>query len=241
MNASHSPPDIAARFDYTLVKATTTEKAIRDLCSEALRHGFYSICVNPVWVPLCSRIMKGTIEAGPSSHSSKLSTVVGFPLGATSPIVKATETRLAVEQGAVEIDMVIDIGAAKAGNWDLVEADIAGVVAASEEAGRITGREILVKAIIETCYLTDPEKVKACEAAARAGACFVQTSTGFGTGGATVEDVRLIKRSVAGSGLLVKASGGIRSLADTLAMFEAGADRIGASAGVAILGELNRL
>jgi deoxyribose-phosphate aldolase len=156
-------------------------------------------------------------------------TVIGFPLGANASETKAAEAALAVRQGADEVDMVINLGAAKAGDWKLVEDDIRQVVKASGKA--------TVKVIIETCYLTDAEKVKACEAAARAGAHFVKTSTGFGTGGATADDVRIMKKTV-GDKLKVKASGGIRSYHDAIQMLDAGADRLGASSGVAIVSEL---
>jgi deoxyribose-phosphate aldolase len=177
--------------------------------------------VNPVWVPLCAQELAGS--------EVLVCTVIGFPLGANSPEIKAAEARLAVSQGADEVDMVLNLGAAKAGDWKAVEEDILGVVKAAGKG--------LVKVIIETCYLTDDEKVKACEAAARAGARFVKTSTGFGTGGATVEDIRLMRKTI-GDQLRVKASGGVRTCQDALAMLEAGADRIGASSGIAIVNEL---
>lgn len=225
MSSLYTRGQIAACIDHTLLKATATAKAVEELCMEAKKHGFFSVCINPVWVSLASSLLAGSQVA--------VCTVVGFPLGANASASKAAETSLAVREGAVEIDMVINIGAAKAGDWTSVESDIRAVV----EAAR-ANPSVLVKVIIETCYLSDSEKVKACEAAIRAGARFVKTSTGFGTGGATVEDVRLMKKTVESAGLLVKASGGIRSLSDTIAMIEAGADRIGASAGIAILSEL---
>lgn len=225
MSSPYTRGQIAACIDHTLLKATATAKAVEELCTEAKKHGFFSVCINPVWVSLASSLLAGSQVA--------VCTVVGFPLGANASASKAAETSLAVREGAVEIDMVINIGAAKAGDWTSVESDIRAVV----EAAR-ANPSVLVKVIIETCYLSDSEKVKACEAAMRAGARFVKTSTGFGTGGATVEDVRLMKKTVESAGLLVKASGGIRSLSDIIAMMEAGADRIGASAGVAILSEL---
>lgn len=212
---------IARTIDHTLLKAIATEQQVRELCVEAKANGFASVCVNPCWVPLCAREL--------SNSKVLVCTVIGFPLGANVPETKAAEAALAVKQGADEVDMVINIGAAKAGDWKLVEDDIRQVVKA---AGKAT-----VKVIIETCYLTDAEKVKACEASARAGAHFVKTSTGFGTGGASADDVRLMKRAV-GDGLKVKASGGIRSYHDAIQMLEAGADRLGASSGVAIVSEL---
>ncbi|HUW42104.1 MAG TPA: deoxyribose-phosphate aldolase [Rectinemataceae bacterium] len=212
---------LAKTIDHTLLKAIATEQVVRELCAEARKNNFASVCVNPVWVPLCSRELAGS--------QVMVCTVVGFPLGANASEIKAAEAKLAVSQGAKEIDMVINLGAAKAGDWKIVEEDIRAVVKA---VGSVT-----VKVIIETCYLSDAEKVKACEAAARAGARFVKTSTGFGTGGATVEDVRLMKKTV-GDKLLVKAAGGIRTYHDALLLLDAGADRIGASSGVIIVSEL---
>lgn len=212
---------LARTIDHTLLKAAGTESQVKELCREARTFGFASVCVNPVWVPLCARELAGS--------EVLVCTVIGFPLGANRSETKAEEARLAVAQGAREVDMVIHLGAAKAGDWAAVEADIRAVVAA---AGGAT-----VKVIIETCELTDEEKVGACQAAMRAGAHFVKTSTGFGKGGATVEDIRLMRKTV-GSRLQVKASGGVRTCQDALAMLEAGADRIGASSGAAIVGAL---
>ncbi|MDP2791965.1 MAG: deoxyribose-phosphate aldolase [Rectinemataceae bacterium] len=217
---------IAATIDHTLLKAVGTEKAVRDLCAEARQFGFASVCVNPCWVPVCASRLAGS--------TVMVCTVIGFPLGANTSAIKAEEARMATAQGAREVDMVINLGAAKAGNWDVVESDIRAVV----EAATAVCADVTIKVIIETCYLTDAEKVKACEAAVRAKAHFVKTSTGFGTGGATVEDVRLMKKTVAAAGLKVKASGGIRTLSDAVAMLEAGADRIGASSGVTIVNEI---
>lgn len=221
MTTEWTKASIARTIDHTLLKAIATEQQVHELCVEAKANGFASVCVNPVWVPLCAREL--------ASSKVLVCTVIGFPLGANATETKAFEAGLAVKQGADEVDMVINLGAAKAGDWKAVEEDIRGVVKA---AGKAT-----VKVIIETCYLTDAEKVKACEAAARAGAHFVKTSTGFGTGGATPDDVRLMKKTV-GDKLLVKASGGIRSYHDAIKMLEAGADRLGASSGVAIVSEL---
>jgi deoxyribose-phosphate aldolase len=212
---------LAKTIDHTLLKAVGTAAQVRILCTEARTFGFASVCVNPVWVPLCAQELAGS--------EVLVCTVIGFPLGANSPEIKAAEARLAVSQGADEVDMVLNLGAAKAGDWKAVEDDIRGVVKAAGNG--------LVKVILETCYLADDEKVKACEAAARAGARFVKTSTGFGTGGATVEDIRLMRKTV-GDQLRVKASGGVRTYQDALAMLEAGADRIGASSGIAIVNEL---
>jgi deoxyribose-phosphate aldolase len=212
---------LAKTIDHTLLKAIGTADQVRELCIEAKKYGFASVCVNPTWVPLCARELSGS--------TVMVCTVIGFPLGANTTEIKASEARLAVSQGAHEVDMVINIGLAKAGDWKAVEEDIREVVKASGKA--------TVKVIIETCYLSDPEKVKACEAARNAGAHFVKTSTGFGTGGASPEDVRLMKKTV-GDKLQVKASGGIRSYHDAILMLDAGADRIGASSGVAIISEL---
>ena len=214
---------LAKTIDHTLLKAIGTADQVRELCIEAKKYGFASVCVNPSWVPLCARELAGS--------DVMVCTVIGFPLGANSSEIKAAEARLAVNQGAKEVDMVINLGLAKAGDWKGVEEDIKAVVASAAPA------KATVKVIIETCYLSDAEKVKACEAAMRAGANFVKTSTGFGTGGATPEDVKLMKKTV-GDKLKVKASGGIRSYHDAILMLDAGADRIGASSGVAIVSEL---
>jgi len=212
---------LAKTIDHTVLKAIATGQQVRELCAEARTNNFASVCVNPCWVPLCAKELSGTPVL--------VCTVIGFPLGANATAIKVEETRLAVRQGAVEIDMVINIGAAKGGDWKLVEDDIREVVKAAAPA--------IVKVIIETCYLNDTEKVKACEAAMKAGARFVKTSTGFGTGGATVEDVKLMRQTV-GDKMLIKASGGIRSYHDAIKLLEAGADRLGASSGVTIVSEL---
>ncbi|MBU0927697.1 MAG: deoxyribose-phosphate aldolase [Spirochaetes bacterium] len=212
---------IAKTIDHTILKAIATEQQVRELCVEAKANGFASVCVNPYWVPLCAKELQ--------SSKVLVCTVIGFPLGANATETKAAEAALAVKHGADEVDMVINLGAAKAGDWKIVEEDIRQVVKASGKA--------TVKVIIETCYLTDAEKARACEAAAKAGAHFVKTSTGFGTGGATADDVRLMKKTV-GDALKVKASGGIRSYHDAIQMLEAGADRLGASSGVSIVSEL---
>jgi deoxyribose-phosphate aldolase len=218
---------LAKTIDHTLLKAIATAGQVHELCAEARKFGFASVCVNPCWVSLCAKELAGSDIA--------VCTVIGFPLGANASETKAAEARLAVSQGAREVDMVINLGAAKSGDWKAVEEDIRGVVAVSRDAGGAA--DVAVKVIIETCYLSDAEKVKACEAAARAGARFVKTSTGFGTGGASVEDVRLMRKTV-GDRLKVKASGGIRSYHDAILMLDAGADRIGASSSVAIVSEL---
>ncbi|MCL5677494.1 MAG: deoxyribose-phosphate aldolase [Firmicutes bacterium] len=208
-------------IDHTLLKATAKPEEIDRLCQEARDNGFGAVCVNPAYVPRAVKALQGNGVA--------VATVVGFPLGANQPEIKAAEARLALQQGASELDMVINIGALKGGDPDLVERDIRAVV----NEARAAGGKALVKVIIETCYLTDDEKRTACRLAKQAGADFVKTSTGFGTGGATVEDVRLMRQAV-GPEMGVKAAGGMRSTADALAMVEAGASRLGTSAGVAI-------
>jgi deoxyribose-phosphate aldolase len=214
--------NIASLIDHTLLKPEATPEQIVQLCTEAREYGFASVCVNPVYVKLAWDLLKGS--------PVKVCSVVGFPLGATTPEVKAFEARQAIRDGASEIDMVIHIGALKAGDDDLVEADIAAVVDVSHAAGA------LCKVILETCYLTDDEKIRGCILAKRAGADFVKTSTGFGPRGATVEDVALMRRTV-GPDMGVKAAGGIRTLEALQQMVAAGANRIGASASVKIMQE----
>ena len=209
-------------IDHTLLKQDATVEQIDSLLSEAREYDFASVCVNPFWVSYAHSGLQGT--------DVKVCTVVGFPLGATTSAVKALETKEAIQNGADEIDMVINVGALKSGNTDLVESDIRAVVEASGDK--------LVKVIIEACLLTNDEKVLACQLAQKAGADFVKTSTGFSTGGATLPDVQLMRQTV-GPDMGVKAAGGARSYADAVAFVEAGATRIGTSAGVAILkGEL---
>ncbi|MBQ3270384.1 MAG: deoxyribose-phosphate aldolase [Clostridia bacterium] len=212
--------ELAKTIDHTLLKPDATAAQIRKICDEAKAYRFASVCVNPSRIALVAKELEGT-DVTPCC-------VVGFPLGAIPSESKAAEAAVAVKNGAREIDMVIDIGAAKDGDWARVEADIAAVKAACGEAK--------LKVIIETCLLTDDEKVQACLAAKRANADFVKTSTGFSKGGATVEDVRLMRRTV-GPDMGVKASGGIHNRAEALAMLEAGATRIGASSGIAIVSE----
>ena len=216
------PHDIAALIDHTLLRPDATEEQIRTLCDEARRFGFASVCVNPAFVPLCARLLRGA--------EPKVGTVIGFPLGATTPATKAFEARKAIREGAREVDMVINVGALKGGNHALVFEDIQGVVEAGHEA------RVLVKVIIEAALLTDEEKVVACVLARRAKADFVKTSTGFASGGATLRDVAIMRATV-GPDMGVKASGGIRTYTDVLGMIEAGATRIGASAGVQIVKE----
>ena len=211
---------IAKTIDHTLLKPDATKAQILKLCDEARTYGFASVCVNPSRIALVAEQLKGT-DVTPCC-------VVGFPLGAIPSESKAAETAVAVKNGAREIDMVIDIGRAKDGDWAYVESDIAAVKAACGPAK--------LKVIIETCLLTDDEKVKACQAAVRANADFVKTSTGFSKAGATVADVRLMRQTV-GPDMGVKAAGGIHNRAEALAMLEAGATRIGTSSGIAIVSE----
>lgn len=210
--------ELASYIDHTLLKPEASREQIRAVCEEAKQYHFASVCVNPCWVPLIAEELKGS--------GVSVCCVIGFPLGASLSSVKAFEAREAVAAGAQEIDMVINIGAVKSGGWELVREDIAAVNAAKGTAK--------LKVIIETCLLTDEEKVRVCQIAKEAGADFVKTSTGFSTGGATVHDVELMRKTV-GPEMGVKASGGIRTLADALAMIEAGASRLGASAGVKII------
>lgn len=207
-------------IDHTILKANATRAQVEKLCDEAAEHGFASVCVNSCWVPLCAERLAGT--------GVSVCTVIGFPLGAMSTAGKAAEAAAAVADGADELDMVINVGWLVAGEDDLVRDDIAAVVAAAK--GRC------VKVIIETCLLDDEQKVRACELSVEAGATFVKTSTGFSTGGATVHDVALMAKTVAGR-CKVKASGGIHNAAEAQAMIDAGADRIGTSSGIAIVSE----
>ena len=212
---------IAKCIDHTVLKPQTTEAAVRTLCREAAEYGFASVCVNPCWVSLCAQLLQGTEVA--------VCTVIGFPLGANTPAVKAFEAAEAIRQGATEVDMVLNVGALKDGNHALVQEDIAAVVAAAKG-------KALVKVILETCLLTEEEKRIACRLAKAAGADYVKTSTGFSTGGATEADIALMRAEV-GAEMGVKASGGIRDYATAQAMIRAGASRIGASAGVQIVAE----
>ena len=219
---SSAAADMASKIDHTLLKPQATEDQFHQLCAEARQFSFATVCVNPAWVPLCVELLRGS--------PVKVCTVVGFPLGATLPDVKAFESQRCVALGAAEVDMVINIGALKSQQYDVVQADIASVVNAAHALGGS------VKVIIEAAYLTDEEKVKACALSKAAGADYVKTSTGFGPSGATVEDVALMRRTV-GPELGVKAAGGIKTAADAWAMIAAGATRIGTSAGVKIIAE----
>ncbi len=215
-------PDIASMIDHTLLKPDATADQIAQLCYEARKYKFASVCINPTHVKLCSELLEGT--------QVKVCTVIGFPLGASAPEVKAFEAQTAINDGATEIDMVINIGAVKAGDLILVARDIYEVVKVGHGTGAI------VKVIIETALLNEEEKVTACLIAKEAGADFVKTSTGFSGGGATVEDINLMRR-VVGPTMGVKASGGVRDFEDAQNMVKAGATRLGASAGVRIVQE----
>ena len=215
---------LASLIDHTLLKPDAPREEVEQLCREAAQFGFASVCVNPNWVALCREMLRGT--------AVKVCTVIGFPLGAHLPDVKAYEAKRAVEQGAEEVDMVINIGALKSKDYALVEQDILGVVQAA-------GKNTIVKVILETTLLTRDEKVMGCTLSKAAGAEYVKTSTGFAGGGATVEDVQLMRETV-GPEMGVKASGGVRTREDAEKMVAAGATRLGASAGVKIVrGEAN--
>ncbi|MEI8041059.1 MAG: deoxyribose-phosphate aldolase [Verrucomicrobiota bacterium] len=231
--AAHRPPaagspapptlDIPELIDHTILRPDTTRADIEQLCREARQYKFFSVCVNPTWVSLARQQLDGS--------GVKVCCVVGFPLGAQPPETKAMEARAAIRQGAKEIDMVINVGALKSGDDALVLRDIRSVVEACRDGSA------RCKVILETSLLKNEEKARACEIAVKARADFVKTSTGFSTGGATVEDVALMSRIVRDKGLRVKASGGIRSLADLRRMVQAGATRIGTSSGIKILQE----
>lgn len=209
-------------IDHTLLKATATRDDILKLCDEANKYKFMSVCVNPYYVPLAYELLNGT--------GVKVCTVIGFPLGANTKEVKAFETTKAIHDGADEVDMVINVGEAKNHNWDYVYEDIKAVVDAANG--------VLVKVIIETCYLTDEEKVMACKMVMKANADYVKTSTGFGPAGATKEDVALMRATV-GPNMGVKAAGGIRTPEDFKNMIEAGASRIGTSNGIKLMEDNN--
>ena len=210
--------NIAKLIDHTLLKPTATQSQIAHLCDEARKYGFCSVCVNPCWVSFAKKALQGT--------DVKVCTVIGFALGATTSAAKAFEAQEAIANGADEVDMVINMGALKSGDLGTVQADI--------QAVRDASRGHILKVIIETSQLTDEEKVTACQLAAQAGADFVKTSTGFNGGGATVQDVALMRKSIPPH-MQVKASGGVRSRADADAMIAAGATRIGTSGGVQIV------
>lgn len=216
---SIQPHQLAAMIDHTLLKPEATASQIIQLCREAMDHGFWSVCVNPYWVPLAKKTLNGS--------KVKICTVIGFPLGATATRSKSAEAAEAIEAGAAEVDMVLNIGALKSGDFPAVAGDIAAVVQSARSRA-------LVKVILETGFLTSSEKEIACRLSLEAGADFVKTSTGFGPGGATVTDIQLM-RNIVGPAKGVKASGGVRDAATALAMIAAGASRIGTSSGIAIV------
>ena len=222
LGSTNVAADIAHMIDHTLLKADASQDQIAQLCYEARKYGFAAVCVNPTNVKLAAQLLKGSPVA--------IAAVVGFPLGATSPEVKSYEAQQAIDDGATEIDMVINVGALKSRDYELVERDIATVTRTCHNSRAIC------KVIIEAALLTDEEKIKACQLAKAAGADYVKTSTGFGPGGATVEDVALMRR-VVGPEMGIKAAGGIRTLEAVKQMVKAGATRIGASAGVKIVQE----
>jgi deoxyribose-phosphate aldolase len=219
---SEAARQVARYIDHTLLKPEATRDEILQLCREGAQYGFASVCINPIWVREAACALRGS--------GVKVCTVIGFPLGSNTPDTKAFEARRAIFDGATELDMVLNIGALKSGDYDLVSRDIAGVVEVAREAGSLS------KVILETALLSDDEKVRACVIAKEAGADFVKTSTGFSKGGATVADIALMRRAV-GSLLGVKASGGVRDLKQAQDMIQAGATRIGASVGVKIVQE----
>ena len=220
--AGGAPPSVASMIDHTLLKPDATRQQIEELCREAAQFKFATVCINPTWVATCARLLAGSGVA--------VCTVVGFPLGATTADVKGYETRRTIFDGAREVDMVINVGALKSGDLQVVERDIESVTTPCRDCG------VVSKVIIEAAFLTDDEKVTACTLAKAAGADYVKTSTGFGPGGATPADVALMRR-VVGADMGVKAAGGVRDYEGLKAMVAAGATRVGASAGVKIVQE----
>ncbi|MTV50153.1 deoxyribose-phosphate aldolase [Heliobacillus mobilis] len=221
MSSQWTKDQVARTIDHTLLKPDAVEAEIVSLCREAVANRFAAVCVNPIWVPTCAKHLK--------NESVKVATVIGFPLGANCTEIKAKEAQAALQAGAAELDMVLNVGWAKQGHWDKVQEDIATVV---EEARQYPGA--VVKVILETAFLSDDEIVEACHRSVQAGAEFVKTSTGFGPAGATVEHVALMGKAV-GERAKVKASGGIRTAEKAAQMLSAGADRLGTSASIAIL------
>lgn len=215
-----SGSEIARFIDQSLLIPRATEADIIKLCKTAIKYNFYSVCVNPYYVPLCNALLKG--------YDTKVTTVIGFPLGMATKDVKVYEAKQAVLHGADELDIVMNIGAAKSGNWDYVGEEILEIISSTKSA--------VHKVIIETCYLTEEEKIVATKVASLFGAKFIKTSTGFGTKGATIKDVKLIKKIV-GDRAEVKAAGGIKTLSQVLQFIKAGAARIGTSAGIEIMKE----
>ncbi|HPN84917.1 MAG TPA: deoxyribose-phosphate aldolase [Victivallales bacterium] len=215
--------EIASLIDHTLLRQNTTRKQIRQLCEDAVKYGFATVCVNPFWVSYCAENL--------AESRVKICSVVGFPLGATPSEVKAFEAELCIRNGAHEIDMVMNIGSAKDSDWKYVESDISTIAKIARD------NKAILKVIFENCLLEKDEILKACEVAVSAGAHFVKTSTGFSSGGATLEDVKLMYEAVKGK-CLVKAAGGIRNASDAENMIKNGASRLGTSSGVAIVNEM---
>lgn len=214
-----TPEQIAAMIDHTLLKADGTQKDIIKLCEEAKQYKFATVCVNPYWVSLAAQELEGS--------GVGITTVIGFPLGSSSTLIKGVEAREAIANGATEIDMVLNVGAMKSGDFAAVERDI-------REVAQACNGKAIMKVIIETCYLTDEEKQLAAELSKSAGADFVKTSTGFGTSGATLKDIQLIRNAI-GDAMGIKASGGVRDLPFALQLIEAGATRLGTSSGIALV------
>ncbi len=214
--------DIAKHIDHSLLKPDSTDADIMRLCEEAGEYGFHSVCIHPSFLATARKALFKT--------HVKLASVIGFPMGMTLPRVKIYEAMEAVHNGANELDIVMNIGLAKSGNWEAVEKEIADIVTATGETTH--------KIIVETCYLTDDEKKNACSAVVNSGAAFIKTSTGFGAGGATIKDVKLMK-SLTANAIGIKAAGGITALKEVRAFLDAGAVRIGTSAGVSIMKEIN--
>ena len=221
--ANLPPAQLARMIDHTILKPEATQADVKKLCEEALKHNFFSCCVNSSWVRTAAQALRGS--------SVKVCAVVGFPLGAATPEIKALEARRAIREGAKEIDMVINVGLVKSGDWDAVTKDIRAVAESCKDGGA------LLKVILETCLLTKDEIAKACEASMKARADYVKTSTGFNKGGATAEDIALMARTVAPKRLGVKASGGVRTYADAMLMIRNGATRVGSSNSVKMMEE----
>ncbi|QSZ28408.1 deoxyribose-phosphate aldolase [Aceticella autotrophica] len=213
--------EIAKMIDYTLLKSNATDNDIKKLCTEAKEYNFASVCINPVYVNFAKNLLERS--------DIKVCTVIGFPLGANTIKTKTYEAKDAIKNGADEIDMVLNIGRLKSGDFDYIEKEIKAVVKESKAL-----KNVIIKVILENCYLTDEEKIRACEIVVHSGADFVKTSTGFGIGGATIDDVRLMRKTV-GDNFGVKASGGVRTSEDARLMIKAGANRIGTSSGIQIV------
>lgn len=222
---NHNIQNLARFIDHTLLKPDASQDQIAAICREATENNFCSVCINPYWVPLAAKLLQGT--------PVKVCTVIGFPLGATSTRTKAFEAEEAIARGANEVDMVLNVGALKTGDYDSVVNDIKAVV-------KTASGKAIVKVILETGLLNEAEKIKACELVVAAGANFVKTSTGFGPGGATVNDIALMRRTV-GPDIGVKASGGVRDYQTAIAMIKAGANRIGTSSGIQIIAGAEKL